>query len=364
MRFHIHGLPHTSTSRNFSCCAFTHKIRGFCTMMQARGHEVIHYGSEDSEADCSEHVTVMTREEREAWFPGDWRKRFFPVNWDAREPYWQKFNTAVIEAMRPRLRPHDFICLLGGNAVWPIAEAFPHHLVVEYGIGYDGPVAKFKVFESYAQMHYVYGLNRVRKGNYFDDVVPNYYSPWEFPLADKKSDYYLFMGRLGEIKGPHIAAEVCAKLGVRLLVAGQGAAEVTPGKIVCTDGTIIKGPVEYLGVLEAHERAQVMGQALALFAPTQYMEPFGSVTMEAAMCGTPVITTDWGCFTETVVQGVNGYRTRTFSEMIDAAIAAPKLNPMDVRRHTIDHYCYDVVGRRYQRYFDRLEKLWGQGWYA
>ena len=46
--------------------------------MTARGHEVIHYGHEDSDLICTEHVTVTTNKDLEiAYGSYDWRKNFF-----------------------------------------------------------------------------------------------------------------------------------------------------------------------------------------------------------------------------------------------------------------------------------------------
>ena len=63
MRFHILGLPHTVTSKEFNACAYTQKVVKFGKMMTRRGHEVIHYGHEDSVLECTEHVSVLTNED-------------------------------------------------------------------------------------------------------------------------------------------------------------------------------------------------------------------------------------------------------------------------------------------------------------
>jgi hypothetical protein len=77
-RFHVLGLPHTVSSKEFNACAYTQKIVKFGKMMTDRGHTVIHYGHEDSELICTEHVPVLTNEDFEiAYGNYDWRKNFF-----------------------------------------------------------------------------------------------------------------------------------------------------------------------------------------------------------------------------------------------------------------------------------------------
>lgn len=107
-----------------------------------------------------------------------------------------------------------------------------------------------------------------------------------------------------------------------------------------------------------------MAGAIASFAPTIYVEPFGNVVPEAMFCGTPVITTDWGAFTETVIDGKTGFRCRTFGEFVEAMDKAKDLDPRAIRAHAVENYSLDAIAPKYDRYFNRLSSLWGDGWYA
>ena len=57
-RFHILGLPHTVTNSEYTGCAYTQKVLKFGKMMKARGHEIIHYGHEDSTVDVTKNIKI------------------------------------------------------------------------------------------------------------------------------------------------------------------------------------------------------------------------------------------------------------------------------------------------------------------
>jgi len=353
MRFHVVALPHTHVTDAFSACAFTMKVKNFCRMMTERGHEVVLYAGEQNAAPVTEHVVCIDEAARAAHV-GD--RHYTEAPWEPLSPAWTVFLANAIDGIRARAGQRDFICLIGGYAQKAISDAFPAHLCVEIGVGYGGCVLPFKIFESYAWMHTVYGARSMNApcavdGAWYDAVIPGYLDPAEFPYRGRhrrEHDYYLFVGRLIDRKGYRVAQEVCEKLGKRLVLAGPGEHH---------------GYGEFVGVVGPEERGRLMAGARALFAPTTYIEPFGNVAIEAMACGTPVIATDWGAFTETVVDGVTGYRCRSFAEFIQAAKAAPHLDPQVIRRHILRHYSLGVIGAQYERYFERLSTLWGQGWY-
>lgn len=370
MTFHVVGLPHTKCTKEFLSCAYTQKVLNFCKMMTSLGHIVYHYGGEGSTAEAIENVTIITAKERQKWWGhNDTSKQFYDIKWEPTLPYWVTANSRAIAEITSRVGERDFICLIGGNCQKPIADAFPAHQVVEFGVGYEGIFAKHRVFESYAWMHHVYGINGIRNGLNYDAVIPNYFDPDDFALA-KKEDYYLFIGRIVGRKGVQIAVDTCNRLGVKLKIAGQGVTEYVPAtgknpaKIVAPEITLEGRNIEYVGTVGVQERKELMAKARAVFVPTQYIGPFEGVHVEAMLSGTPVITSDWGVFNETVADGVTGFRVRTLGEAMWAAKEATKLDPKKIRTYALERFSLDVLKYRYQDYFTQLMTLWGKGWYT
>jgi glycosyltransferase involved in cell wall biosynthesis len=223
-------------------------------------------------------------------------------------------------------------------------------MTVEYSIGYTGSFSPYRVFESAMWRHTTYGFQNISDGRFFDTVIPCFFDPDEFPFHAEKESFALYVGRLVSRKGVMIACQAAEKAGIPLKIIGHG------------DASLVTNGAEYLGALPLSERNEWMARAQAVMCPTQYIEPFCCVSVEAQLCGTPVISTDWGGFVENIEHGKTGYRCTYLGEFVQALKDAPKLDTQYIYDRAIRLYSMHNVKHDYQKYFDRLSLLWNEGW--
>jgi len=358
-KFHLLGLAHLPTSKEILPCAYTQKIVNLTKMLTSLGHEVILYCGEGSETSATEQVICVSDADRKRVYGDyDWKRDFFKH--DPKDEVHQTFNKNAITEILARKQPRDFLLCPMGNYDKPIADAVGL-MTVESGIGYTGVFAPYKVFESYAWMHHVYGLMNQTHPNFYDCVIPNYYDPADFmgDIPQKVGGYYLFIGRLIQHKGLQIAIETTDRLGAKLIVAGQGDLKNVEGR----DFSRYKH-VEHVGTVGLEDRNELYKNAIATFTPTTYLGPFEGVAVESQLWGTPVITTDWGVFAETVKHGKTGYRCRTMNDFYWASLNVTGLDRKYIRKRALANYSMDRVRWKYQQYFENLSDLWyNDGWY-
>lgn len=368
-RFHIPGLMHLPVSEKYTSCAFTQKIVKLSKMMLSLGHEVYIYGAEGSDVPCTEFIQTHSLADIKRHLGDgtdnelgyDWyRKGFEEVTTllKAKSFLWGQYVMSVSEEIRKRKKIDDFLLL--PIALPEIAAIVGLRMTCESGVGYFKSFAPFRAFESEFIKNYTYGAENgkhVLLPPHLDRVIPNYFDPKDFEYSEDKEDFFLFIGRVIRSKGITVAVKTADALGKKLLIAGQGATlwDKERGRLVGKEFDVTSPNIEYVGFANKDMRKFLMSKAKAVFVPSLYVEPFGGVNVEAQLSGTPVLTTPFGAFPETVRDGVTGFICHTNDEFIEKAQRVGELDPKIIRKHA-ERYLMDNVKLEYQAWFDGIYK--------
>ena len=378
IRLHMLAIPHTITRSEYSHCAFTGKVQRFSPMMMAQGFEVYHYGVATSESGATKQIDLLTVEQWKELRVKSYMK-LHPEkseadtrahlanptafvgdlgNWST--PLYEEFNRRLREELPKHYRSTrtDIVCIPFGRTHDAALNGLDL-VVVESGIGYPDSYRNYRIFESYAWMHHE--LCREKKwGQNYWFVAPNYFNEMEWPLSlSPKIDTVGFLGRIYSGKGCTEILEVAKRMPtVRFVLCGQG----DPAPFMKSLNVFYKPPIH------GTERAEYLGSLVALMAPTQFIEPFCGVAVEAQLCGTPVITKDFGAQTETVEQGVTGVRCHTLEDYCEGIrlAQAGRFDRAAIRERAVRLYGYAGVGAKYNYAFRCIMDVHNgtNGWYS
>lgn len=344
MRLHVLPNPSGITHTEYRMDAFNIAVLKFAKHMQKFGHELIHYGHESSEVDC-ENVVILNNDD---FPPPD--KDFLGSHNEKLSDLYSRKLTPILEK---RVRDGDMVLSFYGHVHKNSTDGLKHRaFVVEPSIGYNVNTVytEYRAFVSQAWMHYFYGVRELlMTPSWFDVVIPNAMTPEEFIFEEDKDDYFVYLGRMVSSKGVDLAVQITEKLGKRLLIGSAG-------RLMELGYKNIPSHVEELGYLGWEQRAKVLSKAKALIAPTYYIEPFGNIVAEAAMCGTPVITSDWGGFIDNVNHGISGYRCRDFKTFIEAAQSIDNIRSADCRKWAMDNFADDVVHPQFDTWLRKVHR--------
>lgn len=357
---HVVGLPHTVVDERFSHCAFTGKIYRFAKMMQARGWHVVEYSNGASTSEAAEKVQVLSEDhlmklskragENEDYQADLHNKTLVDV-----------FTRQACQHLSARVADGDIVCHVFGQSPL-LVEAAPRCFHVESGVGYTctSPALYYRVYESSAWMHWHYGRRSLEWGKNYEFVAPNYYDLADWPVvgapAPPEGPYVIFFGRITESKGMRTIAAIALQMPeTTFLLVGHG--DPTPWTSLAKN---IKARPAVMGL----GRGPLLGHASALIAPSCFIEPFCGAAVEAQLCGTPVVTSAFGAFWETVEDGVTGYRCNSLADYVGALRRAPKLDRAEVAKRARRLYSLETVGAQYDRIFRNIADQGVSGWYG
>lgn len=324
IRLHLPAIPYTITSDDYSHDAFTGKVKRFSPMMRSVGYEVYHYGIETSESNADKDIQLLTKDE--------WNKLRIDsllflepnltrdqaeikindpsmfvgmlANWGT--PLFKEFNRRFRERLQENYRhvTTDIVCIPLGHS-YDDALIGLNYVMVEIGIGYNDSCHPFRVFESHNWLSATLTNENKDPNNYWF-VIPHSFDVDQFVFNPNPIPRRVgFLGRISNAKGCHIIVEIAKRFpDVEFILCGQGNAD-----------EYIKQPnVKYKAPIHGKERSEYLGNCIALLFLTTYLEPFGCTSVEAQLCGTPVIATDFGGPVETIEQFKTGLRGHTLSD--------------------------------------------------
>ena len=161
-----------------------------------------------------------------------------------------------------------------------------------------------------ANSHHI--SNRIRK--YYRREATVIYPPvsiHRFSVDRKAGGYFLVVAALVPYKRTDIAVEACSRLGLRLIVGGEGSER---NRLVKLAGQT----VEFVGSVSSEEIVELYQGAEALIHAGE--EDFGIVFVEAQACGCPVIAYGRGGALETVIPDGEGKTGVFFKEQTVASL--------------------------------------------
>jgi glycosyltransferase involved in cell wall biosynthesis len=230
-----------------------------------------------------------------------------------------------------------------------VYKAHPDLIPIDPTVGIDHPVSlPYQIFASYSVMNRVYGRSNIDP-RWYDAVIPHFFDVKQFEFNPTPKDYFLYVGRIIPSKGISIAIDMAKHAGVKIIIAGVGNVEWCKNPV--------PDHVIRMGSVDVEQRCELMKNAKAFIAASYYSEPFGMAVVEAMLCGTPVITTDWGGFAETVNHGVTGYRCHTQEQFNWAAKNIDKIDRQACRDWAIKNYSMERIGPMYEEYFDMISRV-------
>jgi glycosyltransferase involved in cell wall biosynthesis len=158
----------------------------------------------------------------------------------------------------------------------------------------------------------------------------------------------VFLGRIEEVKGPHLAIEIAKRTGRRLVIAGnipvdhQGWASANVLSHV--DGK----QISYVGPLDDAGKNALLGQARAFLMPILWEEPFGIVMAEALACGTPVIGLKRGAVPEVIIEGETGFVCDALEDMVNAVGMVDRLSRTKCRTDAESRFSAEQIVLAYE----------------
>jgi glycosyltransferase involved in cell wall biosynthesis len=173
------------------------------------------------------------------------------------------------------------------------------------------------------------------------------------PIAE--GGYLAFLGRISPEKRPDRAIEIATRTGLPLKIAAKvDKADAGYWSDVIKPMVNRNPRVEFIGEINEQQKAEFLGNALALLFPIDWPEPFGLVMIEAMSCGTPVVAFRLGSVPEVIENGVSGVVVTSVDQAVDAVRKIGGLDRRSVRQAFERRFTAESMARQYLSIYRHL----------
>ncbi len=185
--------------------------------------------------------------------------------------------------------------------------------------------------------------------------VPNGVHLDAFQPAPRKAAYALWLGRVSEPKGAHVALDAAHRAALPLVVAGP--VQPFPEHLRYFEDEVrprLDAARRFVGPVALRRKRQLLARARCLVVASLVPETCSLVALEALASGTPVVALRRGALPEIVEDGRTGFLVDGVEEMAEAMRAAASLRPEDCRRSAETRFSAAETTRRYLALYERL----------
>lgn len=181
------------------------------------------------------------------------------------------------------------------------------------------------------------------------DIVHNSVNTGAIPFsgAAARPSYLLFLGRLTENKGVHLAIEAARRAGMKLVIAGNIPDEPGSAEYFETRIKPFLGPqCEWVGPYDEATRIKLLSGASALLFPIQWNEPFAVVLVEALASGVPVIASRCASTPEAIVHGETGFLCDSVDDFVQSIHRVGEISRFRCRESVEQQFSEPVFMRK------------------
>jgi len=133
-------------------------------------------------------------------------------------------------------------------------------------------------------------------------TVHNFIECAEFTPGNDPGNYFIYFGRLEEIKGIRTLLAALERVGGKLVIAGEGDFRAEAEKLAKERHL----DVEFVGFRKGTELHDLIRRSRCVLVPSEWNETFGLVILEANALGKPVIASRIGGMPEVIQDGTTG----------------------------------------------------------